>query len=225
MTSCRFSHPPLANQAVSTGGGRRQERLDLVADWSEGEQVAEGARVLFVCTANTGRSALAEALLRHQLRERAAAATIRSAGHRTGGGEPVSRHVEQAARAHGGQLRGHRSRPLTAELLNDTDLVVAMAGEHRDAAAQLLPTVAGRTFLLRDLIQRTRATGQRRPEESISAYLSRLRAVPDAATGEDLDVADPYGQPPHVLGATAAELDTLLRELVKDLFPADSTRA
>jgi protein-tyrosine phosphatase len=187
----------------AAGGGRGGERL----------------RVLFVCTANTGRSALADALLRHQLRERAVAATVRSAGHRTEGGEPVSELVEQAARAHGGQLSGYRSRTLTADLLEDADVVLAMAGEHRDAAARLLPTVAGRTFLLRDLLRRTRATGRRHRDEPVSTYLSRLGAAPAAETEDGLEVADPYGQPLEVLTATAAELDSLLRELVNALFP------
>jgi protein-tyrosine phosphatase len=135
-------------------------------------------------------------------------ATVRSAGHRTQGGEPVSCLVEQAAGAHGGQLHGHRSRPLTAELLDDADLVIAMASEHRGAAASLLPAVAGRTFLLRDLVQRTRMIGRRRRDEPVSTYVSRLTAA-DPATDDGLDVADPYGQPLEVLAATAAELDTL----------------
>ena len=125
-----------------------------MAETGRPELAGEELRVLFVCTANTGRSALAEALLRHHLRERAVSATVGSAGHRTEGGEPVSSLVEQAAGAHGGQLGRHRSRRLTAELLDDADLVVAMAAEHQDAAQALLPTVASRTFLLRDLLRR-----------------------------------------------------------------------
>lgn len=177
--------------------------------------------MLFVCTANTGRSALAEALLRSHLLEREVVAEVGSAGHRTDG-ETVSPLVARAARHHGGQLAGHRSRRLTAELLQDADLVVAMTHEHSDAAAGLLPAAADRTFLLRDLLRRVRVVGSRAAQEPLPAYLARLRAVP--ALDGDLDVADPYGQPPEVLAATAAELDELLGELTEVVWPRGQHR-
>ena len=67
-------------------------------------------RVLFVCTANTGRSALAEALLRAHATERGVPVRVGSAGHRTDGGEPVSPLVEQAVGRHGGLVVDTSSR-------------------------------------------------------------------------------------------------------------------
>jgi protein-tyrosine-phosphatase len=46
------------------------------------------------------------------------------------------------------ELTGHRSQPLTRELLERFDLIVAMEVEHLAGIARLAPRVADRTFLL-----------------------------------------------------------------------------
>lgn len=98
-----------------------------------------GQRVLCVCTGNTCRSPLAEALLRREL----AAAwgvdpeqlpelgwEVRSAGTMGLGGAPASDGSLQAGAEHGLDLRAHRSASLEERLAQGADLILGMTESH-----------------------------------------------------------------------------------------------
>src|SRR5215210_1424736 len=108
--------------------------------------------VLFVCTANQGRSPMAEALLRADLARRGidGAVEVGSAGLWEGG-FPVSKPVLAAVAERGGDLGSHRSRRVTAEMAGDADLVVGLAREHVHELVALDPGLAPRTFTLKGL--------------------------------------------------------------------------
>lgn len=89
--------------------------------------------LLFVCTGNTCRSPLAEAMARAAAERGRMAADCRSAGIATRGGAPPSEGSVEAARLRGLDLTGHRSRPLSDELLDWADLVVCMGSSHARA--------------------------------------------------------------------------------------------
>jgi protein-tyrosine phosphatase len=153
-------------------------------------------RVLFVCLGNICRSPLAEAVFRHQVRERGLDGRfdIDSAGtsgyHR---GSPPDRRSTETARRRGIELTG-RSRSVLADDLNRFDYVIAMDVENEEA--------------LRDLL---RASGG-------SARVHRLRDW-DPEPG-DGDVPDPYYGGPRgfddvhdiVERASAAFLEHVVRE-------------
>lgn len=106
----------------------------MAAEPSTGEPF----RLLFVCTGNTCRSPLAEAIARRGLDERGWAwVEVGSAGVGAGPGEPASGGALRAAQRHGLELGGHASTPLTRELLAETDLVLVMSPAHLVRVSEL----------------------------------------------------------------------------------------
>jgi protein-tyrosine-phosphatase len=87
--------------------------------------------LLFVCTGNTCRSPMAEAITRQRLDERGwTHVSVRSAGAAAYEGGPASEHALAVAALHGLDLEAHRSQPLTSEMLDWADLILAMSPSH-----------------------------------------------------------------------------------------------
>lgn len=174
-------------------------------------------RLLFVCTANTGRSALAEGLLRRRLalRDLERDVIVGSAGV-LAHDEPVSGLVAAVAAQHGADLSRHRSRPLTPPLVKAADLVLVMAEEHL-RAVRATGFAPDRAFLLRPFLRGLRRTGGREAQESLAHYLQRVAGALDLTDHEE--IADPYGQPVEVLDRTAASLARCCAELVAHVWP------
>jgi protein-tyrosine-phosphatase len=91
----------------------------------------EAFRLLFVCTGNTCRSPLAEALTRREAASRGwDHLEVASAGVAAAEGLPASEGSLRAAGRHGLDLSGHRSSPLTAEKASWADLILVMSPGH-----------------------------------------------------------------------------------------------
>ena len=92
-------------------------------------------RVLFVCTGNTCRSPMAEAIARRIAEERGwTQIEIASAGVSTLTGLPASEGAIRAAGAHDLDLTDHESAQLTRERVERADLILGMTPSHREAA-------------------------------------------------------------------------------------------
>lgn len=111
-------------------------------------------RIVFVCTGNTCRSPMAAALARVLLEERGGGAdggvevVIESAGVATGDGLPASPEAVEVIAEMGGDLRSHRSRRLTREIIEKADAVLAMTESHLIRAKDLAPDCEGRMSLV-----------------------------------------------------------------------------
>ena len=86
--------------------------------------------VVFVCTGNTCRSPMAEALMRAELSSRGVSAAVLSAGL-AATGDPAADHAVTVMEECGLNITRHRSRPLTKEMADAADHLVVMTENHR----------------------------------------------------------------------------------------------
>ncbi len=105
--------------------------------------------VLFVCSGNTCRSPMAQAMLQAKLppdaRERV---RVESAGTAAIAGTWASTHTLTVLSRAGIDFGHHRARQLTAAMVERADLVLALTEDHRRAVLALSPGASDKTFVL-----------------------------------------------------------------------------
>ncbi|MEO1278336.1 MAG: Sua5/YciO/YrdC/YwlC family protein [Planctomycetota bacterium] len=107
------------------------------------EQVTErlATLIVFVCTGNTCRSPMAQAIAASLIERRGQAhrAVAVSAGVAAANGARATPEAVFASEAVGASLDGHRSQPASPDLLERADVVYAMTASHAEAARAMLP--------------------------------------------------------------------------------------
>jgi protein-tyrosine-phosphatase len=111
--------------------------------------------ILFVCTANQFRSPLAAACLKKLIQEKLPQGEwlVGSAGTWIKDGLPAPQLTLLAARSLGlTGLEGHKTRQVSQILLEKCDLVLVMESGHKEALRYEFPDLAGRIFLLSEIV-------------------------------------------------------------------------
>lgn len=160
---------------------------------------AEPFRLLFVCTGNTCRSPLAEALARREAEARGwTQFRVGSAGVAAGPGEPASSGSVAAAEAVGLDLSAHRATLLTAEVAAGADLLLVMSPHHLYRALDL----------------------------GAGEYSTLLTAFAEGLEGDAVldapGIPDPFGGPLDEYERTRDHLDALVRKVLDRLEPVVS---
>lgn len=111
-------------------------------------------KILFVCTGNTCRSSMAEAIFKKMIKERGKQDEIKvsSCGIAAMEGEPASIFAQKVMKEHDIDITSHRSKRLSKEFL-DADLILTMTKAHKDFLLDRYPDIKGRVFVLGEFSQ------------------------------------------------------------------------
>ena len=143
--------------------------------------------VLFVCTANICRSPMAEGLMKHKVLNKNEEWFVGSAGTWAINGEPAALNSQRAMQEMEIDIRSHRSRLVTRELLDSYQLVLTMESGHKEALRVEFPEYASRIYLLSEMV------------------------------GKKFDIADPIGGPMVDFRETANEIDRIIMDGFKKI--------
>jgi protein-tyrosine-phosphatase len=113
--------------------------------------------ILFVCSGNTCRSAMAEAIARQLLAQKLSlpepelekkGISVVSAGSFAMPGARATPQAVEALKDLGADLSYHRSKPLTVELIHQADVIFTMGRSHAQAVTALVPSATEKVATL-----------------------------------------------------------------------------
>lgn len=148
--------------------------------------------ILFVCTGNTCRSSMAEAMFKDMLTGAGPKIGAASAGTAVFCGQGASKHAVEVMKGMGIDLSGHTSRPVGLDDLDRAGLVLTMTRAHKRMVLELAPEASEKVFTLKEYV---------------------YRDLKDA----ELDIPDPFGGSVKEYRVCALEIRDALEKLVEKL--------
>ncbi len=153
--------------------------------------------ILFVCTGNTCRSSMAEGILKFLLKENNIEnINVSSAGLSAFEGQRANEKAIDVLINKGIDIKTHRSRQLTEEIIKTSDLILTMTDSHKKLITNTLPEYSHKIYTLREYA---------------------LKVNSESTENTNIDIDDPYGMDMKTYEETSNEITEQLVKIIKTI--------
>ena len=144
-------------------------------------------KIMFVCTGNICRSAMADKMLAKRVEEENLNIEVYSSGTFAEIGDYPTVEAIEVMEEYGIDLRPHRATNIRRSNIEEMDLILCATTTHKNMVLQLYPNLAGQVYTMKEYV---------------------------GDTQNGIDISDPWGYDLAVYRKCAAEIEKLIKKIV-----------
>jgi protein-tyrosine-phosphatase len=146
-------------------------------------------KIMFICTGNICRSAMAHWLMKKKLQEKNIQnIEVYSSGIYAENGDTSTEEAIEVMEEYGVNLKQHRATITSNSNIKEMDLILCMTASHKNALTQMYPNLSNKIYTLKEYVGI-----------------------------DEIDIKDPWGYGIVTYRYCAAEIDTCLDKLIDKL--------
>lgn len=149
-------------------------------------------KIMFICTGNICRSAMAEGMMKKLVQEEKIEVEIYSCGIYAETGDYATYNAIEAVKEYGVDISFHRATNIRESKIAEMDLILCATMSHKQSVLYLYPTLEGKVYTMKEY-----------------AKLDK--------SGQELDIKDPWGYDGNVYDHCALEIEECLQKTVEKL--------
>ena len=149
-------------------------------------------KIMFICTGNICRSAMAEGMMKKLIKENNIDAAVYSCGIYAETGNGPTYNAQEAASEYGADISNHRATNIRDSKIEEMDIILCATISHKQSVLYLHPELEGKVFTMKEY-----------------AKLNK--------NGQDIDIKDPWGYDEFVYRKCASEIEECLEKIVETI--------
>lgn len=149
-------------------------------------------KIMFICTGNICRSAMAKGMMRKLVIENNINAEIYSCGVYAQTGDFATYNAVEAAKEYNADISSHRATNIRESKIEEMDLILCATTSHKQSVLYLYSNLQGKVYTMKEY-----------------AKLDK--------NGQDMDIKDPWGYDEVVYRKCASEIEECLEKIVEIL--------